>query len=36
MQLAQMGIYTSALNVLGKTLRPVDVIDVLVDSEPFD
>ena len=34
--MAQMGISTSAIDVLGRTLRPVDVIDVLVDSESFD
>ena len=36
MQLTQMGVNTSAVAVLGRTLRPVNVIDILVDSDPFD
>ena len=36
MQLAQMGVKTSVTDVLVRTLRPVDTIDILVDSVPFD
>ena len=36
MQLVQMEILISSIEVLGRTLRPADVVDVLVESEPFD
>ena len=36
MQLIRMDVSTSAFDVLVRTLRPVDVINVLVDSEPSD
>ena len=35
-QLSQMGIWISAVDVLERTTRPIDVTDVLVDSEPYD